>query len=409
MTSVAVTSVKRSLLAFCAFNSFAAGVATLGIFFLTKSAYAFTDLENYALGVLLGVTYILGALYAGKVTRALEARFPRLTPRVQLGILVVVLAVDLATPALIGISPAGRIAVWISISLFSVLTGGLWPIVESYQSGGIRGNALRSMLARFNVTWSGANAIAMWIIAPYVEPHPLQVLLGLAVIHLSSLPFLRWIPTRPARHLDTHEPHPPSYERLLVVHRILLAAAYVVMYALTPYLPSLCQRLFVDAAWQTPLVSIWMIVRVLSFAALERWQGWHGRLATAVVGSALLLFGFGLAVLAPDHAPRSLAVPMFAVGLTAFGIGIATLYNAALYYALAVGSAEVDAGGTHESLIGVGYTLGPLCGIAAAGLEKARWIVATSRDPATLLIVALVFAAGLVVAQQAAARSALHR
>jgi hypothetical protein len=37
-------------------------------------------------------------------------------------------------------------------------------------------------------------------------------------------------------------------------------------------------------------------------------------------------------------------------------------YYAALYYALAVGHAEVDAGGNFEALIGLGYCVGPLLG-----------------------------------------------
>ena len=30
---------------------------------------------------------------------------------------------------------------------------------------------------------------------------------------------------------------------------------------------------------------------------------------------------------------------------------------------MAVGNADVDAGGKHEAFIGVGYTVGPLCGL----------------------------------------------
>lgn len=41
------------------------------------------------------------------------------------------------------------------------------------------------------------------------------------------------------------------------------------------------------------------------------------------------------------------------------------IYCAALYYAMAVGHADVDAGGKHEASIGLGYGVGPLCGLAA--------------------------------------------
>ena len=38
-------------------------------------------------------------------------------------------------------------------------------------------------------------------------------------------------------------------------------------------------------------------------------------------------------------------------------------YYAAIYYALALGRAEVEAGGTHEALIGGGYMVGPGIGL----------------------------------------------
>ena len=49
------------------------------------------------------------------------------------------------------------------------------------------------------------------------------------------------------------------------------------------------------------------------------------------------------------------ALPIFGMGVT---------YYAALYYAMAVGRAEVNAGGTHEAFIGGGYAMGPLIGLA---------------------------------------------
>jgi hypothetical protein len=45
------------------------------------------------------------------------------------------------------------------------------------------------------------------------------------------------------------------------------------------------------------------------------------------------------------------------------------LYTAALYYALFLKNAAVEAGGAHEGLVGLGFVLGPLTGIAARWLE----------------------------------------
>ena len=72
---------------------------------------------------------------------------------------------------------------------------------------------------------------------------------------------------------------------------------------------------------------------------------------------ALMGGGFALAVLGGS-------VPLAIAGLSAFGAGHGILYLAGLYYAMSVGGAEVDAGGHFEALIGVGYVVGPVAGLA---------------------------------------------
>ena len=92
--------------------------------------------------------------------------------------------------------------------------------------------------------------------------------------------------------------------------------------------------------------------------------------------------GFALVVTGP-----SLAVVLAGFGILGTGFGV--IYYAALYYAMVVGRAEVEAGGTHEGLIGAGYTVGPLAGLAGvaiaggAGVGSVGWgVVARAGAPA---------------------------
>ncbi len=62
-------------------------------------------------------------------------------------------------------------------------------------------------------------------------------------------------------------------------------------------------------------------------------------------------------------------------GLASLGVGLGVVYYAALYYAMAVGRAQVEAGGTHEGLIGAGYTIGPLAGLAGTAIAGGVGIV----------------------------------
>jgi hypothetical protein len=41
------------------------------------------------------------------------------------------------------------------------------------------------------------------------------------------------------------------------------------------------------------------------------------------------------------------------------------VYTGAIYYAMEVHKSDVDAGGTHETLVGLGYSVGPACGLLA--------------------------------------------
>ena len=60
------------------------------------------------------------------------------------------------------------------------------------------------------------------------------------------------------------------------------------------------------------------------------------------------------------------------VGVACLGTGLGIIYYAALYYAMAVGRAAVEAGGVHEGLIGAGYTCGPLAGLLGVAIAPGR-------------------------------------
>ena len=62
----------------------------------------------------------------------------------------------------------------------------------------------------------------------------------------------------------------------------------------------------------------------------------------------------------------------FFAGELIFGGAAGFAYTAALYYALLAENASVDAGGAHESLIGIGIGLGPLSGLAGQLLVGQR-------------------------------------
>jgi len=380
------------VLAFTAVASFATGTATLSIYFVTaRPPYGFTPLQQYALGFLVGVVYTLGALLAARVRRAALASSG--SSRALLAGLSLAMALVLCLP----LATSSDASVFVLLALYAPLTGCFWPLVEAYVSGGRRAGELRSAIGRFNVTWS-ATLLPSFLLPPLLEHHSTRaVFVTLALAHLACLALLVPFRREPGEHVHEHDDvHavPTRYRELLRVHRVLHAMSYLVMYALSPYLPRLLERLGFTGFGASALAATWLLARVLTFFALERWHGWHGRWSVAVVGALCVLGGFGATLLAPGLG--SVAPALVIPALLVFGAGLAALYTAALYYAFEVGGNE--GGGSHEALIGLGYSIGPACGLAVLGLEQRGFIDAARRDGALLAIIALVCTGAAVLA-----------
>ncbi|HHN77276.1 MAG TPA: hypothetical protein ENK11_01195 [Phycisphaerales bacterium] len=353
-----------AVLGFTCLNSLGTGAVQMGIFFLLRSAYGFGRRENYLFGLVLYGVYVIGALAAGPMMNRLRA--VGLSTRIVLAAVLVAQAAASFIPG--GVARLGgtqippQWTVWLAAIGYGVFTGIMWPIVESYLSGGRSGKALNAATGRFNVLWSGAVLASFWLMAPLVEQRPIDVITALGVVQIASAGLLVKFGPNPAKHLPhQHEPHPESWKNLLSAFRVLLPLAYIVAGTLSPLLPTTLDQIGIREAWAPPVASAWLTSRVVVFFIFERWPGWHGRRWVPVLAGGLLLFGFAGTVIAPRLGPA--ALPVLIGTLTLFGAGHAMIYLGALYYALEVGRAEVNAGGVHEALIGLGYALGPAIGL----------------------------------------------
>ncbi|MBX3385449.1 MAG: hypothetical protein KF768_02655 [Phycisphaeraceae bacterium] len=396
-TGLTSSTPLTAVLAFTFLNSLGSAVLTNGLFFLARERFGFaTDKSLFALGVIWGVMYIPGALAVGPILRRLPRTGPLSTHRAFLGWLMLALGLCTILAAVSAhYSGPGRGSwiVWLMVMIYSPLSGMLWPIVESYVSGGRSGQRMRAAIGRFNITWSSSLVVSTVVMAPFIRQAPLGVLAVLGLVHLACIVSLRFFRPRPGIHGEDHEPHPPVYIGLLSFCRVALPLAFMFVAALAPYLPRASVNLKVAPEWGVALATVWLSARVCSFITLERWDGWHGRWWLPLFGLVALLAGFGALVLSPVAMPPKAALPSFIVGLAVFGIGVGVIYSAALYYAMSVGSAEVDAGGMHETLIGVGYTAGPLCGLIAVVLNQRGWMTGLSAESLMLLLTS-VLAAG---------------
>lgn len=379
-------------------------VTSSGLFFLTKQGYHFSDTMNALLGVLLGAMYIVGAKLASRVPAALKAAIPGLSQRGVLRIFMVALGVLCAVPMLaqqLDTDPVhpNTWPIWTIVLLYTPITGMLWPIVESYISGGRSATKLRRTIGLWNIVWSSSGIFASFLVAPLVEKHATLVLVCVGLGHLVAAGLLWVFSPQPAAHAEgEHEPHPEVYARLLVTFRMLLPMSYVVCSALGPYLPRAASELHVPAQFQALIAVAWLFPRVCGFLIMRGWQGWHGRWFVPILGGAVLVGGFSVAISATSL-PPAFGLAALIGGLAFFGLGMAVIYAGAIYYAMEVGHADVDAGGTHEALIGVGYMAGPAFGLFA-GLAASHDMLAPKHQDNVVLLAVLVVAlatAGAVV------------
>lgn len=361
----ASTASPAVLLTISFLASFGTGVVWNGLAFITRESYGYGEVENLLLAVFNGAFYVGVAFAAGPIVRRLSRR---LTARSIVVLTLVVQAAACPVPLLVEASWA----IWPVAAVISAASALLWPLVESYLTAGRHGASMRSTIGWWNLVWMAAVTLSMLLMGPFLATgHAEWILAALAALFVAAAAAALALPASPPPHAeDSASLHTTAqYPRLLASCRVLLPTSYLVVGAISPLMPYLLDHVRAPLASQTPMTSLWMLARIAVVAVLWRSGFWHGRWSTLLVATVLLLGGFGAMVLADSMLTMGL-------GLVAFGTGQGIVYYASLYYAMAVGRAEVDAGGTHEALIGLGYAVGPALAFGGSLLAGGPGIVA---------------------------------
>ena len=363
-----------------AFASAGTSVIWNGLPFIAKQQYDFSEAKNLALYLFIGLVYISGALSAGKLTKAIERYC---SPRTLLAVLLLTQTIVCMTP----IISVGQWTIWLAGGVLGVCSAWMWPIVESFLVAGRHGREMRRIIGWWNMVWMISVAGTMFAMAPLMEGNASMVIVGLGGMFGLATFVLIVFPKSPAIHdIETSSREvPQSYNKLLSGVRILLPMSYVINGTLAPLLPFVLTNLAIETFWQTPAVATWMIARVGMTAIMWRYEGWHGKWSILWMAIIAMAVGFVCIFTASG-------LPMLFAGLIIFGGGMGVTYYAGLYYAMAVGRARFDAGGTHEALIGTGYAVGPLAGLIAISFSSSH----SSETPTPLIatVSCLLIAAG---------------
>jgi hypothetical protein len=333
------------------------GVFWTGIFFVTLRHYAFSESKNLLLALGMGASYALVAYRASAIYALVAA-----PPRRVLGLSFVGWGVAAALPVAL---PDAEWPLWIGAFAGAGVSGLVWPVVESYLAARRHGAELRRSLGWFNVSWTLATAVPLLVMPLLTRAHLLAPLLLCGVMNLLAVFSLAMLPSEP----PASEPEAAEsavgaeYPLLLRAAGILLPLSYLMSSTLAPVLPHRFAELGPGVVPASVLAATWMVARFATLGTMARLSFWHGRWGALLAAGAALTGGLVVVLL-------SSSTVGVVLGLALFGTGMGLTYGATLYYSLTVGHGAVDAGGGFEALVGLGYVMGPLVGLAGQSVAS---------------------------------------
>lgn len=347
--------------------SMATASAEHAVFFFTKEALGFGVMLNLLLALVFGVTYLAGAHRSHALAEWMVRRLPGVGN--ERFVLLLLLGVQVVIGGLLTLSPTSAVF-WATWPVLGAVSGIQWPIFESYVVAGRTPRAASVAISRFNVTWATSAVLAVGVsglLIAWWEP-ALFALCGL--LNLAGIVILLAAFPKRAEHLHDDHPEriPPDiirgYRPLIASSRWSMLSSYTLMFVLGPYLPEVFDQLGYGVVAATLLAGVLYAMRVVSFAWLGLWSGWHGRKLPLAIGAVALPAGTLLILL-----PETLWPVL--IGEVVFGVTSGVIYTASLYYGMIEKNASVEAGGDHEAVIGAGFCLGPVLGMAGHKLSAA--------------------------------------
>jgi len=349
-----------ALLAASFLGSIAVVLLERGLYFFTENQFSFSRTANLWLGLTFGLSYVVGAL----ASHTIAVRFG------ERRVLLVNTAGQVAIMLALTFAPQPA-TVWACFPPFGLLSGGMWPIIESYVTAGLAARRMLTVVGRFCIAWSAAVPVALMASGPLIAsrwPPSVFVLGALCCVAIGGLFLL--LPARPLHlaHDDPQRPDPARtqrYEHLLTASRWSMLGAYALLFLLAPLMPYiLVGKLQLSTEVATTVASLIDWARFAAFALLGWMTAWYGRASPLVVAVLLMPASFLTILFGPS-------VTWVVIGEVVFGLISGLVYYGALYYALALKNAAVEAGGAHEALVGSGFVIGPLCGLVGLGLADA--------------------------------------
>jgi MFS family permease len=345
-------------------NSFATSFFFNYLLFHLRNDFGFDRKETLALGALHGLVYTLCAWRGGRLAQ----RFGYLaTLSVGLGIMLLALALG-------GLVHALPFQI-LSLLLWTVGVSTTWPSLEALVCDGEDEKNLPRMIGIYNLVWAATAGLGYFTggaifdhlgtASLFCLPMGVLIVQLLGMIWIIHHPVPAHLPATPAPAPAVHHPEPAAFQQKVSPESFLKMAwftnplAYMAINTLLLIIPDLALRFHLSPTQSGIFCSVWFFTRMVAFAILWRWTGWHYRFRWLLLAYVALPTGFLLLLLA-----HQLWVVILAQVL--FGAATGLIYYSSLFYSMDVGGdTQGEHGGLHEAAIGLGLCAGPALGAAS--------------------------------------------
>jgi predicted MFS family arabinose efflux permease len=349
---------KGCYYALTACNTLATAYYLNYLFFFLHDRYGFGNRGNLLVAALHGGTYIFAAWFGGRFAQARGY-----LTSLAVGFTGLALCAGLAFILDSALSQVLLIVPYTSALLLT------WPALEALVIEHEPVARVPHMVGIYNLTWSLSTALS------YFTGGRLYDALGRgAIFVVPGLMFLAllgaslWLrpqaaavivpPVPPLQMPRTDAPEssqrvdPQTFLRLAWIANPF---AYMAMYTVLAVMPDLARRLGLSPTRVGLFCSVWFFSRVVAFAILWIWTGWHYRFRWMAAAFASIIVSFASILLAPS-------LTVMVVAQVFFGLSAGLIYYSSLFYAMDVGEAKGEHGGLHEAAIGIGICAGPAVG-----------------------------------------------
>jgi len=348
--------ISRRLILIVFIESFTTMLVQRGIYFFCDTRLGFSDELNLWLALCFGAVYVVAAVSSRRVS----ARMP------ERSLVVLTVAAALGIHVLLALSPTTAV-IFTANAVLAAAYGMKWPVLESYFVAGHTPRSALRVVGHFNFSWASAVPLGVAVAGPAISLHPAALFVLAAALNAVTLLLIAPLPARP-KHLPEDHPERPTdvqlgrYRSLMISSRWLLLAAYASMLVLGALMPGVFRGLGCSVASATSLAGLLDVFRLVAFVALAYTVWWHNRFAPLAMVAVALPCGFFLVLFGAN-------LPLVLLGEAVFGLMAGLAYYAALYNAMVVKNAAVDAGSGHEGLIGMGFAIGPAAALLGLALE----------------------------------------